>query len=44
MALQIPLQTAYMRERVEPSAFAHSDYLDGLLRELEEQFSERFSE
>ncbi|VDB96024.1 unnamed protein product [Peniophora sp. CBMAI 1063] len=42
-ATRIPLQTAYMREKVEPSAFAHSDYLDGLLHELEEQFSERFT-
>lgn len=39
---QIPAQAAYMKEKVEPSAFASSAMVSSMLKEMEELFAARF--
>ncbi|KAG2363512.1 EXS family-domain-containing protein [Suillus spraguei] len=39
---QIPAQAAYMKERVEPSAFASGAMVSSMLKEMEELFAARF--
>jgi hypothetical protein len=39
---RVQAQTAYMRERVEPSAFASGDTVTAMLKEMEVLFAARF--
>ncbi|KAG1776330.1 EXS family protein/ERD1/XPR1/SYG1 family protein [Suillus placidus] len=39
---QVPVQAAYMKERVEPSAFASGAMVSSMLKEMEELFAARF--
>lgn len=39
---QVPAQAAYMKERVEPSAFASGAMVNSMLKEMEELFAARF--
>ncbi|KAG1862041.1 EXS family protein/ERD1/XPR1/SYG1 family protein [Suillus subalutaceus] len=39
---QVPAQAAYMKERVEPSAFASGAMVSSMLKEMEELFAARF--
>lgn len=41
-ATQVPAQAAYMKERVEPSAFASGSMVSSMLREMEDLFAARF--
>ncbi|TFY73631.1 hypothetical protein EWM64_g10381 [Hericium alpestre] len=40
---KIPVQEVYMKEKVEPCAFASGDVIQNFVKEMEEQFAARFT-